>query len=43
MQYGDKDAARVAVAQALLDRAWGKAVQSLDVGGDTSLRIILVK
>ncbi|HLW48636.1 MAG TPA: hypothetical protein VKW09_12820 [bacterium] len=41
MQYGNKDAARVVAAQALLDRAWGSAVQSLDVGGDTSLRIIL--
>jgi|SRR5579864_589220 len=43
MQHGDKDAARVAAAQALLDRGWGKAVQSLDVAGDTSLRIILDK
>ena len=27
MQHGDKDAAWVAAAQALLDRGWGKAVR----------------
>jgi hypothetical protein len=41
MQHSDKDAARVAAAQALLDRAWGKATQCLDVGGERSLHIYL--
>jgi uncharacterized protein DUF5681 len=33
MEHGDKDAARVTAAQALLDRGWGKPVQGLDVTG----------
>ena len=41
VQHGDKETARVAAAQALLDRGWGKAVQSLDTSGDASLRIHL--
>jgi hypothetical protein len=41
MQHSDKDTARVAAAQDLLDRAWGKATQSLDVGGERSLCIYL--
>jgi hypothetical protein len=39
MQHGDKDAARVAAAQALLDRGWGKAVQAVDMGGDAGVPI----
>ena len=41
MQHGDRDAARVAAAQALLDRGWGKAVQSIETADVTPLRIIL--
>ncbi|HLY21603.1 MAG TPA: hypothetical protein VKT83_03960 [bacterium] len=41
MQHGDKNAARVAAAQAILDRAWGKAAQSVDLASDTLLRIIV--
>lgn len=33
MEHGDKDAARVAAAQAILDGGWGKAVQALDMTG----------
>jgi hypothetical protein len=32
-EHGDKDAARVAAAVALLDRAWGKPAQSLELHG----------
>jgi len=33
MEHGDKNAARVAAAQAILDGGWGKAVQALDMTG----------
>lgn len=33
MQHGDKDAARVTAARAILDRAWGKTVQPLGTEG----------
>lgn len=40
MQHADKDAARVAAAQAILDRAWGKAAQALELGGEASCTFI---
>jgi hypothetical protein len=33
MQHGESDPARVAAANSLLDRGWGKPVQSHEVGG----------
>jgi hypothetical protein len=41
MQHGDKEAARVAAAQTILDRGWGKAVQSIETADVTPLRIIV--
>lgn len=38
---GDKDAARVAAATALLDRGWGKAIQSIEVGGRDGSPIVV--
>jgi hypothetical protein len=33
-------AARVAAAQALLDRGWGKAAQAIEVSGDLTTKVI---
>lgn len=33
MENGDKDAARVAAAEALLNRGWGRAEQAVQVSG----------
>ena len=33
-------AARVAAAQALLDRGWGKAAQALEISGDLTTKVI---
>ena len=33
-------AARVAAAQALLDRGWGKAAQAIEVTGDLTTKVI---
>jgi hypothetical protein len=41
MQHGTKDAARVAAAQALLDRGWGRPQQTMDVDGGVKLIIDL--
>ena len=38
---GKHENARVAAAQALLDRGWGKPPQSVEIGGEASLRIVL--
>ena len=35
------NAARVAAAQVILDRAWGRPMQSVDLGADVTLRIEL--
>ena len=41
MQHGTKDAARVAAAQTVLDRGWGKAVQAVEMTEtDRPLQII---
>jgi hypothetical protein len=42
MQHGTKDAARVAAAQALLDRGWGKATQAVEIT-DTSEPLQIVR
>lgn len=38
--YSDDDAARRAAAVALLERAWGKPDQRVDLSGDVSIQII---
>jgi len=39
MQHGDKDTARVAAAQAILDRGYGRPQQLIDMGDGPTLRI----
>jgi len=41
LSSADEDAARVAAAQALLDRAYGKPAQSIGLSCDAALRIIV--
>jgi hypothetical protein len=38
---GKKESARAAAAEALLDRAWGRPSQALEVSGDAGLRIVI--
>ena len=42
MRDGRKEAARVAAAQAILDRGWGKAVQDLDIAGPAGAPLEIV-
>jgi hypothetical protein len=43
MEHGDKDAARVAAALALLDRGWGKAVQAVEMSDHSTPVTIVVR
>ena len=40
-QHGENEGARVSAATALLDRAWGRPMQAVEVDGQVALRIVV--
>ena len=40
-QHGENESARVSAATALLDRAWGRPTQAVEVDGQVALRIVV--